>query len=338
MNSPQVTDAGWAMALRDAGSHRLERIACPMPPLAEGQVRLRVHCCGVCRTDLHLVDGELPGTVLPRIPGHEIVGTVVERGPGAQRYPLGARLGVPWLHGTCESCARCSTGHENLCEQARFTGWTVDGGYAEHAVAHEDYAFEIPRNYDDEQAAPLLCAGLIGYRALRFLPAAQVLGLYGFGAAGHLIAQVALSQGRQVYAFTRPGDDAAQDLARSLGVHWAGDSSQAPPTPMDGAILFAPAGELVPAALQHVTPAGTVVCAGIHMSDIPSFPYRWLWQERCIRSVANLTRRDGEEFFAFAAGHTLTLHTTGYPLAQANQALDDLRAGRITGAAVLHCR
>ncbi|MBI5255472.1 MAG: zinc-dependent alcohol dehydrogenase family protein [Burkholderiales bacterium] len=325
------------MALCDARSRRLERIACPMPPLAAGQLRLRVHTCGVCRTDLHLVDAELPGTVLPRIPGHEIVGTVVERGPGAQRFALGARLGVPWLHGTCQGCQRCNAGHENLCEHAQFTGWTVDGGYAEYAVAHEDYAFEIPRNYSDEQAAPLLCAGLIGYRALRFLPAAQVLGLYGFGAAGHLIAQVALAQGRLVYAFTRPGDEAAQELARSLGVHWAGDSSQAPPTPMDGAILFAPAGELVPGALQHVAPAGTVVCAGIHMSDIPSFPYRWLWMERCIRSVANLTRRDGEEFFAFAAGHALTLHTTGYPLARANDALDDLRAGRITGAAVLHC-
>jgi alcohol dehydrogenase, propanol-preferring len=327
-----------AMARVDAASPRLVPVEPAMAPLAPGQIRLRVHTCGVCRTDLHLVDGELPGTVLPRVPGHEIVGSVVELGAGCRRFAPGARVGVPWLHGTCGDCGYCSSGRENLCERALFTGWSVDGGYAEYAVANEDFAFAIPPGYDDEQAAPLLCAGLIGFRALRMLPDARAVGLYGFGAAAHLIAQVALAQGRQVYAFTRAGDDAAQALARSLGVHWAGASEESPPSPMDGAILFAPAGELVPRALQAVAPGGTVVCAGIHMSDIPRFPYRMLWRERCVRSVANLTRRDGLEFFEFAAGHPLRLHTTRYALADANAALDDLRAGRFAGAAVLDCR
>jgi len=327
-----------AMARLDAASPRLVAVERPMPILAPGQIRLRVHTCGVCRTDLHLVDGELPGTVLPRVPGHEIVGSVVELGAGCTHFRLGDRVGVPWLHGTCGHCGYCTSARENLCETAEFTGWTVDGGYAEYAVANEDFAFAMPARYDDEQAAPLLCAGLIGYRALRMLPQARAVGLYGFGAAAHLIAQVALAQGRTVFAFTRAGDVAAQDLARALGVHWAGAADAAPPSAMDGAILFAPAGELVPRALELVQPGGTVVCAGIHMSDIPSFPYRTLWRERCVRSVANLTRRDGIEFFEFAAGHPLRLHTTRYALADANAALDDLRAGRFAGAAVLDCR
>jgi propanol-preferring alcohol dehydrogenase len=327
-----------AMARLDAASPRLTAVEQPMTALAPGRIRLRVHTCGVCRTDLHLVDGELPGTVLPRVPGHEIVGRVVELGAGCGQFKLGDRVGVPWLHGTCGHCGYCTSARENLCETAEFTGWTVDGGYADYAIANEDFAFAIPARYDDEQAAPLLCAGLIGYRALRMLPQARAVGLYGFGAAAHLIAQVALAQGRTVFAFTRAGDMAAQDLARELGVHWAGAADEAPPSAMDGAILFAPAGELVPRALELVQPGGTVVCAGIHMSDIPSFPYRTLWRERCVRSVANLTRRDGIEFFDFAARHPLRLHTTRYALADANQALDDLRAGRFAGAAVLDCR
>lgn len=337
MNTSALPNRYLAMALSDAAARRLNLIDIPMRPLAPGQVRLRVHTCGVCRTDLHLVDGELPDAVLPRVPGHEIVGTVVERAPGCARFALGERVGVPWLAGTCGGCGYCAGGRENLCAQASFTGYSVDGGYAQYATANEAFAFAIPPNYDDEHAAPLLCAGLIGYRALAMLPDARAIGIYGFGAAGHLIAQVALAQRRRVYAFTRPGDDAAQSLARELGVTWAGDSTQAPPSELDGAILFAPAGELVPVALQHVAPGGTVVCAGIHMSDIPSFPYRWLWKERCVRSVANLTRADGEAFFAWAAKHTLKLSTTTYPLVRANDALDDLRTGRIAGAAVLRC-
>ncbi|MDE2300501.1 MAG: zinc-dependent alcohol dehydrogenase family protein [Burkholderiales bacterium] len=325
------------MALVHAGAHRLAPIACPMPALGPGQLRLRVQACGVCRTDLHIVDGELQTKTLPRVPGHEIVGRVVEVGPGCVSAKPGDRLGVPWLHGSCGRCDWCTSGRENLCPDAVFTGWSVDGGYAQYAVVGEADSVAIPPNYSDTQAAPLLCAGLIGWRALRMLPGAASVGLYGFGAAGHLVAQVALAEGRRVYAFTRPGDDAAQALARSLGVHWAGDSTQAPPTAMHGAILFAPVGALVPTALEHTAPGGTVVCAGIHMSDIPSFPYRTLWMERCVRSVANLTRRDGRDFMAWAATHPLTLSTTVYPLAEANAALDDLRAGRVSGAAVLSC-
>jgi len=337
MNAAPLPPRYAAMALVDATQRRLQPIECTQPPLRPGELRLRVHACGVCRTDLHIVDGDLSTPALPRVPGHEIVGSVVELGPDCWRFRVGDRVGVPWLHGTCTHCSYCRSGRENLCEAALFTGWTVDGGYAEYAVAQEDYSFALSPNYSDEQAAPLLCAGLIGYRALGMLPGASAIGLYGFGASGHLIAQVALAQGRRVFAFTRPGDSAAQALARSLGVGWAGDSTQAPPQPLDGAILFAPAGELVPLALQQVLPGGSVVCAGIHMSDIPSFPYRWLWKERCVRSVANLTRRDGREFFAFAATHPLALSTTSYALADANAALDDLRSGRVTGAAVLRC-
>ncbi len=323
-----------AMALTSAAAGRLQPIACPMPALRAGQLRLRVHACGVCRTDLHIVDGELTTPGLPRVPGHEIVGTVVESAAAASAW-LGRRVGVPWLYGSCGHCAWCSSGRENLCPEATFTGWSVDGGYAHHVVVPEAALVSIPPQYSDTEAAPLLCAGLIGFRALGMLPAALSVGLYGFGAAAHLVAQVALAQGRRVFAFTRPGDTAAQDLARSLGVHWAGASSQAPPEPMDGAILFAPVGALVPQSLQHVAPGGTVVCAGIHMSDIPSFPYRWLWMERCVRSVANLTRRDAQDFMAWAGSHRLSLAITVYALAQANQALDDKRAGRVAGAAEL---
>lgn len=333
---PPLPDHYHAMALVEAGG-ALVGLTLPMRPLGPGEVRLRVHTCGVCRTDLHIVDGDLATPALPRVPGHEIVGTVVERGPACSLHRLGQRVGVPWLADTCRRCALCRAGRENLCADARFTGWSVDGGYAEYAVANEAYCFALPAQHDDVQAAPLLCAGLIGYRALRMVPEARTVGLYGFGAAAHLVAQVALAEGRRVYAFTRAGDLAAQHLALSLGVHWAGDSTQDPPGPMDGALIFAPAGELVPRALQGLAPAGTVVCAGIHMSDIPSFPYRWLWQERCVRSVANLTRQDGVDFFEFVARHPLQLTTTVYDLTDANRALDDLRGARVAGAAVLRC-
>jgi len=327
--------AAWA---RVQGSARLAPLRLPMAPLRAGQVRLRVLACGVCRTDLHLLDGDLPPRGLPRVPGHEIVARVVERAPGAIRHAIGARVGVPWLGGTCGRCAQCAALRENLCESADFTGWSIDGGYAEYAVAHEDYAFALPDAYGDEEAAPLLCAGLIGYRAWRMLPShARTIGLYGFGAAAHLIAQVALAQGQRVFAFTRPGDTAAQTLALRLGVHWAGASTQAAPQPLDGALLFAPDGRLVPQALDQLAPAGGVVCAGIHMSEIPAMAYRQLWQERSLRSVANLTRQDAIDFLALAARHRLTLATTSYPLAQANRALDDLRRGAVAGAAVLRC-
>jgi len=325
------------MALLRAGEpllHGIERdVAAPGP----GEVLLRVHVCGVCRTDLHVVDGDLPVRRFPCIPGHEVVGHVLCSGPGASRFAPGTRVGVPWLHDTCGSCRWCRSARENLCESARFTGWTVDGGYAEVMTAREEFCFALPERYTDEQAAPLLCAGLIGWRALGMAGAAQTLGLYGFGAAGHLVAQVALQQGRRVYAFTRPGDVAAQALARSLGVHWAGGSDETPPTPTDGALLFAPVGALVPAALAHSEPGSTIVCAGIHMSELPAMPYALLWKERSVRSVANLTRRDGEEFFAWAATHPLACTTETFALAEANEALARLRSGRLTGAAVLSC-
>lgn len=333
------TPSPLAMALVSGGGGRLAPIACPMPALRPGQLRLRVHVCGVCRTDLHLVDGDLATPERPRIPGHEIVGTVVELadGPGAPFKP-GDRVGVPWLSDHCHACRYCHSGRENLCAGATYTGWSVDGGYAEYAVAPVEACVAIPPQYSDEEAAPLLCAGLIGFRAWRMLPDdAAVIGLYGFGAAAHVIAQVALAEGRCVYAYTRPGDTDAQALARSLGVQWAGSSDDVPPQPMDAAILFAPAGELVPTALRHLQPGGTVVCAGIHMSDIPSFPYRLLWMERSVRSVANLTRRDAQDFMAWAATHRLRLQTRSYALIDANEALNDLRAGRVVGAAVLRC-
>jgi propanol-preferring alcohol dehydrogenase len=300
-----------------------------------GQVLLRVRACGVCRTDLHVVDGELPPLGRPVVPGHQIVGEVEAVGAGVERLSLGQRVGVPWLGWTCGSCRFCAGGRENLCAEARFTGYHIEGGFAEQAVADARYTFPIPEGYPDLQAAPLLCAGLIGYRALRMAGDAERLGLYGFGAAAHIVAQVARHQRRRVFAFVRPGDREAREFALSAGVEWAGESGQAPPEPLDAAILFAPAGELVPVALRAVERGGTVVCAGIHMSDIPSFPYRILWEERIVRSVANLTRRDGEEFLALAPRVPLRMEIEAFPLAAANEALGRLRAGRIRGAAVL---
>lgn len=299
------------------------------------QLLLRVTACGVCRTDLHIVDGELPALGHPIVPGHEIVGMVEAVGDGVQGIAPGTRMGVPWLGATCGTCRYCASGRENLCDEARFTGYQIDGGYADYALADARYCFALPPRYSDVKAAPLLCAGLIGYRAYVMAGAAQVLGLYGFGAAAHILAQIAVAEGRTVYAYTRRGDEAAQALARDMGATWAGASEDTAPRPLDAAIIFAPAGALVPQALAATRKGGTVVCAGIHMSDIPSFPYGLLWGERRVVSVANLTRQDGEAFFAAAARIPIqtTVHT--YPLAQANQALADLRAGRFAGAAVL---
>lgn len=307
----------------------------PVPTPQTGQVLLRVSACGVCRTDLHVVDGELPEPKLPLVPGHEIVGVVEACGPGVTGFSLGQRLGVPWLGFTCGVCKFCRDGRENLCDLARFTGYHLDGGYAEYALADARYCLALPDGYDDVEAAPLLCAGLIGYRAWRLTGAAQRIGLYGFGAAAHLLAQVARHQGRDVFAFTRPGDLVAQSLAKRVGAVWAGDSSQRPPLLLDAAIIFAPVGNLVPAALEAVDKGGAVVCAGIHMSRIPGFDYRLLWGERCVRSVANLTREDGLEFMQLAGAYKLQTQTTRYPLAEANRALADLRGGQLSGAAVL---
>jgi propanol-preferring alcohol dehydrogenase len=312
---------------------RLSAVAIPTP--GRGQLLIRIHACAVCRTDLHVVDGELARPKLPLIPGHEIVGTVESVGPATDRFRPGDRVGVPWLGFTCGVCAFCLSGRENLCDQARFTGYQLDGGYAEHTVADQRFCFAIPAGYRDTEAAPLLCAGLIGYRALRMTGDAKRLGVYGFGAAAHIIAQVAIWQGRQIFAFTSPGDIDAQAFARSLGAVWAGGSDQPPPEPLDAAIIFAPVGPLVPAALRAIERGGTVVCAGIHMSAIPSFPYDILWGERVVRSVANLTRSDAEEFLALAPKVPVKTTPLPYRLDQANQALDDLRAGRLQGAAVL---
>jgi alcohol dehydrogenase, propanol-preferring len=307
----------------------------PDPVPGPGQVLLRVHACAVCRTDLHVVDGELPDPKLPLVPGHEIVGTVTATGPGVQRWRTGDRLGVPWLGWTCGECAFCRSGAENLCDRARFTGYQLDGGYAEAAVADARFCFRLPDSYGDVDAAPLLCAGLIGYRSLVMAGDAARLGLYGFGAAAHLVAQVARHQGRQVFAFTRAGDRDGQQFARDLGAVWAGGSDEMPPEPLDAAILFAPAGVLVPAALRAVRKGGVVVCGGIHMSDIPSFPYALLWGERVVRSVANLTRRDAEEFLQLAPRVPVRTAVETYPLGRANDALAALRGGRLRGAAVL---
>jgi alcohol dehydrogenase, propanol-preferring len=312
---------------------RLTAVAIPSP--GPGQVLIRVHACAVCRTDLHVVDGELTEPKLPLIPGHEIVGTVVARGDGADRFSPGDRVGVPWLGFTCGVCEFCRAGRENLCAQARFTGYQIDGGYAEYTIADQRFCFAMPDVYSDVQAAPLLCAGLIGYRALRMAGDGERLGLYGFGAAAHIIAQVARWQGRRVFAFTSPGDTDAQAFARELGAVWTGGSDQPPPELLDAAIIFAPVGPLVPAALRAVERGGTVVCAGIHMSPIPSFSYDILWGERVVRSVANLTRRDGDEFLALAPKVPVVTRPLPYALTQANQALDDLRAGKLQGAAVL---
>jgi propanol-preferring alcohol dehydrogenase len=305
-----------------------------LPP-SPGQIRIKIQACGVCRTDLHVVDGELPDPKLPLVPGHEVIGRVVAHGAGAGRFALDARVGVPWLGWTCGACPHCSHGRENLCERALFTGYTVDGGYATEMLVDERYCFALETPLDDAHAAPLLCAGLIGYRSLRLAGDAERLGLYGFGAAAHIIAQVARHQGRRVFAFVRPGDERARRFAEELGVYWAGASDELPPEPLDAAILYAPVGGLVPLALRAVGPGGNVVCAGIHMSDIPAFPYALLWRERSVRSVANLTRRDGEEFFALVKEMPVVTHVVEYGLDDANAALNDLRAGRLSGAAVL---
>ena len=306
-----------------------------VPSPGPGQLLLRVGACAVCRTDLHVVDGDLTRPKLPLIPGHEAVGRVVEVGEGVGGIEVGARVGVPWLGWTCGTCRFCSTGRENLCPEARFTGYQLDGGYAEYLVADVRFCFPLPSAMDDPHAAPLLCAGLIGYRSLQAAGPAERLGLYGFGAAAHIVAQVALHQGRRLFAFTRPGDSAGQAFARELGAEWAGGSDERAPVALDAAIIFAPVGALVPSALEAVEVGGTVVCAGIHMSDIPAFPYDILWGERVVRSVANLTRRDGTEFLALAAAAGIHTHVTRYPLANANKALADLRAGRLQGTAVL---
>ena len=317
--------------LRLAGEP-LEAAEVPDPSPTAGQALLRVLACGVCRTDLHVADGELRHPKLPLVLGHEIVAEVVT---SAGRFMPGERVGVPWLGWTCGRCGHCLTGRENLCDAARFTGYDLDGGYAELCVVDERFCFPLPATYDDAEAAPLLCAGLIGFRSLRLAGDATRLGLYGFGAAAHIVCQVAVAQGRSVYALTRPGDDGAQAFARSLGATWAGDTAAGPPEELDAAILFAPAGELVPLALGHVAKGGAVVCAGIHMSDIPSFPYELLWGERVVRSVANLTRADGEEFLAVAPEVPVRTEVETVPLAEANGALARLRAGAVRGALVL---
>src|SRR5207247_871561 len=307
----------------------------PTPSPHRSQVLVRVRACAVCRTDLHVLDGELARPKLPLVPGHEIVGEVVQRGEGAERFATGTRVGIAWLGWTCGECPLCRTGRENLCAQARFTGYTLDGGYADYVLADERFCFLLPDLYSDSEAAPLLCAGLIGYRSLVKAGDAKRIGIYGFGAAAHIVAQVARYQGREVYAFTRPGDNEAQQFARELGAVWAGDSGQAPPAPLDAAIIFAPLGPLVVAALRAVEKGGVVVCGGIHMSEIPAFPYELLWNERTICSVANLTRRDGEEFLAIAPKVPVRTTVQTFPLAAANEAVNRLRQGKLQGAAVL---
>jgi propanol-preferring alcohol dehydrogenase len=323
-----------AMVL-DAARMPLRHAEVPAPEPGPGQVRIRVHVCGLCRTDLHVLDGELTKPKLPLILGHQIVGEIVATGAGVDDLRTGERVGVPWLGWTCGVCGYCRSGRENLCDLASFTGYDIDGGYAEFAVADARYCFRIDASFSDVQAAPLLCAGLIGYRALRLAGTAERLGLYGFGAAAHIAVQVARHLGQKVFAFTKPGDAAGQHFARELGAAWAGGSDQLPPEALDAALIFAPVGALVPAALAATAKGGTVVCAGIHMSDVPSFPYRLLWQERVLRSVANLTRRDGEEFLALAPKVPVRTTTQAFPLAEANEALRRLRAGEIEGAAVL---
>jgi propanol-preferring alcohol dehydrogenase len=324
-------------AMRLAAAHTRLILAenLPTPQPGPHQVLLRVAACGVCRTDLHILDGELTEPKLPLVPGHEIVGTVASVGAGVTGLKPGDRIGVPWLGYTCGQCVYCRSGRENLCDRALFTGYTIDGGYADHAVADARFCFPLPPGLDDVAAAPLLCAGLIGYRALRLAGEAERLGIYGFGAAAHIVAQVARHRGQRIFAFTRDGDRDGQEFALSLGAQWAGGSSELPPEKLDAALIFAPVGALVPTALAATAKGGTVVCAGIHMSDIPRFAYQLLWEERVIRSVANLTRQDGEEFLALAPKIPIKTTTKAYPLAAANEALADLREGRLTGAAVL---
>jgi len=319
----------------DAQRTELRATRIPRPTPGPGELLLRVRACGICRTDLHVVDGDLHQPALPLIPGHQIVGEVVAPGAGVTAFRAGDRVGVPWLGGSCGRCWYCRHEKENLCDAARYTGYQINGGFAEFTVADAAYCFPIPIHFSDTEAAPLLCAGLLGYRAYRLVETCSAIGLYGFGAAAHILIQVARHRGQSVYAFTRSGDREAQDFARALGARWAGSSGQQAPATLDGAIIFAPAGELVPLALRSVRKGGRVVCAGIHMSDIPAFPYEILWGERELCSVANLTRRDGEEFLPLAAQIPVTTTVHAYPLEQANEALDDLRHGRFSGAAVL---
>ena len=323
-----------AMLFEDAGQP-LRLADSPIPKPNAGQVLIRVRACAVCRTDLHVVDGELTQPKLPLVPGHEIVGTVEQFGEGAERFKIGDRVGVPWLGWTCGECSYCRSGRENLCDSAKFTGYTLDGGYAEYTVADQRYCFPIPESYSDAEAAPLLCAGLIGYRSLVKAGSGKRLGIYGFGAAAHIVAQLARYQKREIYAFTRPGDEEAKRFALGLGAVWAGGSNESPPVKLDAAIIFAPVGELVPQALSAVGKGGTVVCGGIYMSDIPSFPYSILWEERSICSVANLTRRDAEEFMVLAPKVPVRTEVQTFRLEEANEALSRLRAGQVQGAAVL---
>lgn len=321
--------------LLEAPGHPLRAVDLATPTPGPDQVLIQVRVCGICRTDLHIVDGELTEPKLPLVPGHQIVGTIAALGENVQHFQPGDRVGVPWLGHTCNQCRYCLSGRENLCDWAQFTGYQLNGGYAEYTVADARFCFPIPEGYPDLLAAPLLCAGLIGYRSLRMTGEAERLGLYGFGAAAHIVIQVARYQGRKVYAFTRSGDVEGQQFARELGAIWAGGSNESPPELLDAAILFAPIGALVPAALRTTAKGGVVVCAGIHMSDIPSFPYEILWGERMVRSVANLTRQDGEEFLALAPQVPIHTHVESFPLSAANEALDALRNGKIQGAAVL---
>jgi propanol-preferring alcohol dehydrogenase len=323
-----------AMVMHRAGEKLVaETRATPAP--GPGQVLIRVHACAVCRTDLHVTEGDLKAPKLPLIPGHEVIGSVAAIGDGVTGLAQGDRLGVPWLGWTCGICLYCKDGLENLCGEAKFTGYTLDGGFADYIVADARYCFPIPASFGDVEAAPLMCAGLIGHRAYRMAGDARHVGLYGFGAAAHIIAQVAIHEGRQIYAFTKPGDEKAQAFARDLGATWAGGSDDTPPEELDAALIFAPIGPLVPAALRATAKGGSVICAGIHMSDIPQFPYDILWQERVVRSVANLTRKDGEDFLEVAPKVPVVTHTHVYPLHEANQALQDLKDGAFEGAAVL---
>jgi propanol-preferring alcohol dehydrogenase len=323
------------MALTRFGLRHVEAVEIDKPTPGPRQVLVKVLACGVCRTDLHVVDGDLPKPAIPIVPGHEIVGRVEAAGRDVTTHAVGDRVGIPWLGWCCGICEFCRSDRENLCPHGRYTGYQINGGYAEYAVADASFCFTLPGSYDDSHAAPLLCAGLIGYRAYRMAGPGARIGVYGFGAAAHIITQVAVHQGREVYAFVQPGDEQAVRFAREMGATWAGYSNEPPPRLLDSAILFAPVGALVPEALSRVMPGGVVVCAGIHMSDIPSFPYRLLWEERTIRSVANLTRRDAREFLTLAGSVPLKTHIHEYPLADANRALDDLRGGRLSGAAVL---
>lgn len=323
-----------AQILQQAGAP-LRAVELPMPQPTRNELLIEVAACGVCRTDLHVVDGELAHPKLQLVPGHEIVGRVIGMGADVRGFALNDRVGVPWLGWTCGECRYCLEGRENLCDKARFTGYSIDGGYADQVVADARYCLHIPAIYSATAAAPLLCAGLIGFRALRMVTDAQHIGFYGFGAAAHILAQLCIAQGRHVYAFVRPGDAAAREFARELGVAWSGDSNTAAPQQLDAALIFAPAGELIPAALRAVRKGGSVICAGIHMSDIPSFPYELLWGERSVRSVANLTRADGVEFLAAIDRYPVRTQIQTYALTQANRALEDLRAGRVHGAAVL---